>query len=375
VRRLLVLAVLALLSCREQARDLPAWPPGLLISAETPAFARFLEALAQLERTPLARIAGALHARLPECPQLEAQSQDGDFEALLSGLRCADLAGPLAKLHQERGAHALAFVLPGADGARAFATADLDGAAARIALRWPGAEQALGGFAPGDAAAGPDRLARDARVAHATLLGAGPLDFARWVPEGSQGDRLFRLRSDLFGAALLDGRIELALYAPLEQAAMPRAALALGVRSRAAAEAAAARFLAELESAWALRRTPYAAAGAEGACLPDLHLLPELAPCYALTDGALVVGWNASSLNHAIGTEASAGPDGTVAGGASARFDLDLAAVSAADARLAAARGVAGEPQRWPWRRVRAAASRSGGELTIEIDLEPERTS
>jgi hypothetical protein len=353
----------------------PAFPAGLLVSAETPAFGRFLEALAQLERTPLARIAAALHARLPACPQLEAHSPGGDLDALIEGMRCAEPAGPLAALHEARGKRALAFVLPGADGARPIATADLDGAAARIALRWPGAERALGGLAPGDTAAGPDRLARDARVAHASLQGAGPLDLARWVPEGSQGDRLFRLRSELFGAALLDGRVELALYAPLEQAAMPRAALALGVRSGAAAEAAAARFLDDLEATWSLRRAPFAAGDAAGACLPDLHLLPELAPCYALLGNALVVGWNAASLTHAIGTEASAGPERTVAGGASARFDLDLAAVSAADARLAAARGVPGEPQRWPWRRVRATASRSGGELQIEIDLEPERTS
>ena len=371
----LLLAALALGAGCSRAPQAPELPPGLVLAADTRALAGFLDAVARLERTPLARVAGALRARLPECAQVEAHAPDASLETLVASLRCADPDGPLAPLHAARGRHGLTFALPGERDARALATADLDGAGARVALRWPGADAALAGFAPGDEAAGPDLLASAARIAHANLRGAGPLDLARWVPEGSQGDRMFRLRSELFGAALLDGRIELALYEPLAEAAMPRAVLALGVRNAAAAEVAAARFLDELAATWKLRRTPFEAAGSLGACLPDLHLLPELAPCYALHDSALVMGWNTQSLSHAIGTEASAGPADPVAGGASARFDLDLAAVSDADARLAAARGVDAAAQRWPWRRVRARASRHDGALRIEIALEPEQAS
>lgn len=375
-RRLAVRALLAtaaLLACAREPEV--AWPPGTLLVAETPALAGFLDAVTKLERTPLARAAGALRARLPRCELVEAQSAAGDLEALAASLRCADPQGPLAPLHAARGEHAVAFALPGDPDARAVGTADLDNAAARIALRWPGAAETLAGFAPGDDPAGPDRLSAAERVAHGTLRSAGPFDLAALVPEGSQGDRLFRLRSDLFGAALLDGRVELALYQPLERAAMPRAALALGVRSDGAARAAADRFLASIEASWSLRRAPVAVGDLRGACLPDLHLAPELAPCYAIGDGALVVAWNEVSLRHAIGSEASASPAGTVTGGASARFDVDLSAVSAADARLAATLGLPPLAQHWPWRRIRATAEPARGALQIQIELEPGQAS
>jgi hypothetical protein len=374
-RRLAVgalLATAAVLACAREPEA--AWPPGTLLVAQASALSGFLDAVTTLERTPLARAAAALRERLPACDVVEAQSDAGDLEALAASLRCADPQGPLAPLHAVRGEHAVAFALPGARDARAVGTADLDGAGARIALRWPGAAQALAGFLPGDDPAGPDRLSASERVAHGTLRSAG-LDLAALVPEGSQGDRLFRLKSDLFGAALLDGRIELALYQPLEHAAMPRAALALGVRSEDAARAAADRFLASIETSWRLQRAPIAVGDARGACLPDLHLAPELAPCYAIGDEALVVAWNEISLRHAIGSEASASPAGTVAGGASARFDIDLSAVSAADARLATTLGLAPLAQHWPWRRIRASAEPMRGALQIQIELEPGQAS
>ena len=269
-----LLAAAALLSCRGRESG-AAWPPGLLLVGETRALASLLDATTQLERTPLARAASELRAHLPACPQLEAQAATPDLAAFAASLRCADPQGPLAALHAARGDHALLFALPGPAEARAIGHADLDGAGARIALRWPGAEQALASFAPGDAPTGPDQLSDRERVAHAMLRSAGPLDLAALVPEGSQGDRLFRLKSDLFGAALLDGRVELALYQPLEHAAMPRTALALGVRSEEAARAAVDGFLAAIETSWSLHHAPFADGDRRGACFPDLHLAPR----------------------------------------------------------------------------------------------------
>ena len=352
----------------------PQWPPGLLLSADRSALATFLDSLAELEGTPLARVAGEWETALPGCAQVEASAPDGDPHALLASVRCADPHGPLAAFHATRGAHALALAFPGEGDARATALADLVGGAARATLRWPEPEGRLADLLPGDAPAGPDRLAVADRVAHGRARSAGPLDLAAWVPSGSQGDRLFHLRDRVLSAALLDGTLELALYAPEAGAAMPRTALALGVRQVDAARAAADRFLDEIGAMWQLRRAPFSANAATGACLPDLHLLPELAPCYAVARDALVLGWNEASLRHALGSEAASQQTAAEAA-LPARFDLDLAKLRAADLALAAKLGREPAALRWPWRSVRASAGRDSGALRFDVELLPERAS
>lgn len=375
-RALLAALACGLQSCGEESPE-TAWPAGALLSADTRALASLLDDLARLERTPLARLASELRAALPGCAQLEGSAPDGDLRALFASLRCADSSGPLAAFHAARGERDLAFALPGAPGARAHGTAHLDAAGARFALHWPVLDGALAGLLPGEEPAGADRLAGAERVAHGQVRAAGPLNLAALVPEGSQGDRLFRLRSELFGAAVLDGSVELALYLPEAGAEMPRVAAALGVRHAGAARAAVERFLDEIEASWSVRRLPFEQAAARGACLPDLHLVPELAPCYALTDTALVLGWNPASLRHALASSTTpVAPDASaVSERAAARFDIDLAGVAAADARLAAVHGAERPALRWPWRRLRAQAERRSGALEIELALEPASAS
>jgi hypothetical protein len=373
-RALLAALGCSLLSCGERAPE-ETWPPGTLLSADTRALAGLLDAVSQLEHTPLGRLAAELRAALPECAQLEAHAPDGDPRALFASLRCADPSGPLAAYHAARSERELdlIFALPGAPGQRVQGVADLDGAGARFAVIWPVLDDLLAGFFPGEEPAGADRLAGAERVAHGRLRPAGSLNLAALVPEGSQGDRLFRLRSELFGAAVLDGSVELALYLPEDGAQMPRIAAALGVRHAGAAGVAVEHFLGEIESAWSLRRAPFEHASARGACLPDLHLVPELAPCYVLTDAALVLGWNPASLRHALASgSVDASPD---AERAAARFDIDLAGVATADARLTAVHGADRPALRWPWRRVRAEATRRSGDLEIELALEPANAS
>src|SRR5262245_8257346 len=270
-----------LLLCASCGAEKPetAWPQGLLLSASRPALAGLLASLGQLEGTPLARAAQAWQSALPDCPELEAVAQDGDAHALLASLRCADPLGPLAAFHRERGERDMLVALPGEPGARATVRAKLDGAAARIEIRWPALEGRLSDVLPGDEPAGPDRLAVASRVAHGRARAAGPLDLAAWVPRESQGDRLFHLRDRMLSAALLDGTLEIALYQPLPGAAMPRSAAALGVRQLDAARAAAERFVGEIAATWRMRRTPFTSDAGDGACLPDLHVMPELAPC------------------------------------------------------------------------------------------------
>jgi hypothetical protein len=360
-----------LLACACAKPQGPKWPPGLLLSADRTALASFLDSLAELEGTPLARVAGEWKAALPQCAQVEASAPDADPQALLASLRCADPSSPLAAFHAARGEHALALAFPGDGDARATALADLEGGAARATLRWPEPDGRLADLLPGDEPAGPDRLAVADRVAHGRARSAGPLDLAAWVPSGSQGDRLFHLRDRVLSAALLDGTLELALYPPEVGAAMPRAALALGVRQADAARAAAERFLDEIGAMWRLRRAPFRDEAGTGECLPDLHVLPELGPCYALARDALVLGWNEASLRHALGSETAAAPAADAA--LPARFDVDLAKLRAADLALAAKLGREPAALRWPWRSVRASAGRESGALRVDIELRPER--
>ena len=353
-----------------QAPD-AAWPPGLLLSASRPALAGLLAALEELDGTPLARTAQAWQSALPECAELEAVAPDGDPHALLASLRCADPQGSLAAFHRERGERDLLLALPGEPGHRATARAQLDGAAARIELRWPALDGQLADVLPGDEPAGPDRLAVASRVAHGRARAAGPLDLAAWVPRESQGDRLFHLRDRMLSAALLDGTLEVALYQPLPGAAMPRSAAALGVRQADAARAAAERFVDQIATTWRLRRAPFTSETGDGACLPDLHVMPELAPCYALARDALIVGWNEASLRHALASVEGAPGETALP----ARFDVDLASLRAADQALAARLGREVVPLRWPWRRLRASAERREGALEVQLLLEPERAS
>jgi hypothetical protein len=363
-RAALAALALAAVACGRASEPGAAWPEGALLVARTAALGDLLDRLARLEQTPLAREARAWRAALPACDVVEAHAPEADAGALRAALRCAAPDGALAAVHRERGAHDLVFGWPAA-GAQARGHAALSGAGAlelRVSL-------------PGDAFAGPRALLRPAALApgapvlggadalvHARLRAEGGIDLPALLPPGSQGDELFALRSRLFGAAVLDGTWELALYLPGEREALPRAALALGVRHRSVSEAAAATFLDELEARWPVRRRPFALGDAAGACLPELRVLPGLAPCYVATGRALVVGWNEASLRKALDGSPPALSD---AGGLVA----ELARLPAADARLAAPRAPAGATP-WPWRRLLAEPRASGAGVELRVSLE-----
>src|SRR5262249_17973230 len=145
----------------------------------------------------------------------------------------------------------------------------------------------------------------------------------------SQADRLFRLRSDLFASAVLDGTWEGAVYLPERAGGMPGIALALGFELRSVAVAAAEHFLADLQKTWPVHRSDYRMRAGDGACLLDLNVLPDLSPCYVATGDALVVGWNATSLERALAGPIMPAPD------AAGRLDVNLALIHRADDLLA----------------------------------------
>src|SRR5262249_11740998 len=150
------------------------------------------------------------------------------------------------------------------------------------------------------------------------------------------------------------------------------------------------------QKTWPVHRSVLHLAGAEGACLPDLNVLPELAPCYVATDDALIVGWNPTSLQRALArvsrssqgreadaqrgeAERSAGPreewqaSEVHQGGqdAPARIDLDLALIQRADDLLARAFPDSQPPLRWPWSRVVASGGQSGGAVALHVTFAP----
>jgi hypothetical protein len=360
-RRALLALALGGLSCgREPAA---AWPPGALLAGRAAALRSFAKELARLEGTPVAREARAWASAIPDCELVEAHAEAASLAALRAGLRCAELSGPLAPVHRDRGERDLAFAWPLGAG-RATGSADLSAAGdLDLELELPG--EAFQGpralLRPGPAAPGPAVLGGADALVHARLRPEGGIDLPALVARGSQADRLFALRSRLFGAAVLDGTWELALYLPAAGERHPRAALALGIRHRAVAEAAAARFLDEIEAAWPLRRTPFALGDAAGACLPELRLLPGLAPCYVATGRALVLGWSAASLRKALDGSPAALP---AAGGLVA----ELALLPAADARLSAPELPLGAPV-FPWDRLVAQPLHAGASVGLRLAL------
>jgi hypothetical protein len=295
---------------------------------------------------------------------VEARATSGRLGDAAAQLACAASESPLARLHDLRGERDLAFALPLEDGAH------LLGAVSRAAsgdveleLSLPvgslkGAQKLL---LPGPIPPGPGILATVGAIVRARVRPDGGIDLASLVGEDAQAARLFRLKSELFSGAVLDGTWEIAVYAPGEERPMPDAALAVGFGVRAPAVAAMEGFLREIQETWPVHRSFFEVAGAEGACLLDLAVLPELAPCYVATERALVVGWNPASLRRALAPGARWTGGGAV---------VELARFADVDLRLARAAALEATAFAWPWRRLRAEGERRDDVIRVRVVLE-----
>ena len=340
-----------------------SWPPERCCRRTAPRSRCLLAPLEQLEGTPLARTRPRARAR--RCPNARSSRPsraDGDPHALIAALRCADPRGPLAAFHRR------AATRPGRspclEQATARATAlrgDLDEQPARRRSRCAGPtarRRRAPTCLPGDAPAGPDRLAgARARRARARALRRRSTS-PRWYRADSQADRLFRLRERALSAALLDGTLGAGGLSAGRPARRCRAvALALGVR-RPAARRGRDRALHRRDrrrpgrsAARPSRPTPAAAP----AC-PICHLAARAGAVLCdRAEDALVVGWNATSLRHAL---AGGEPGEDAAGDARPRARRRPARACAPPTSLAARLGLAAAPLRWPWRRLRASARR-----------------
>jgi len=349
------------------------WPSGAALLADTPSLDRFLEHVAQLEGTPLARRAERLRASLPDCPIVEGRAESGRISDLWEALTCATGAADLSALEQARDGWdiALSFPVSGGHGVGTLssgASGDVE-----LELRLPRiAGEGLAGLAlPGAELAGAAELSGSDALIHARVRPRGGLDLASLVPANSQGARLFRLKSELFAGLVLDGVWEIATYLPEEGKAMPRTALALNFSNRAAAVAAMEDFIGNLQESWPVARTFFRLGDADGACLLDLAILPGLAPCYVATDRALIIGWNAASLRKALDGHGDE-RDGL---GDASRAIIDLDRFADADRILAAASQTeaAPEPIRYPWSRITAKAAPDASGFRLNFRFESER--
>jgi len=355
-----VLAIaLAGAGCAGETR--PSLPPGAHVVADGPALRGLLARLEGLEGTPLGRQARTLGERTAGCATVVGSAADGDPRALADALACGGRVAPA--LARVRGDAELLAILPLGAERRLVVRGGRTGSGLVLEARLdpPDLPARAALLAPAPGPVGPAVLDAEGALVHARVRPRDGLDLAKLVPEGSQGDRLFRLRSALFSSAVLGGVWEIAAYMPRAGEPLPPLAVALDVRRRDAAIEAAERFLSDLGEAWPVHRTParFGSPPVPGACLLDLNILPGFAPCYAATERALVVGWNPASVERALPSSAPAvdGPS---------RLTVRLDRLDEADRRLRATRGLApdaGVHRTWGWQRLRVAAA-AGGEGT-----------
>jgi hypothetical protein len=360
------LALLAATPLADCHRSAPTEPSGAWWAGRGPAVRELLGQIAALEGTPLARRAREIAAALPDCEIIGAHAPDGDPSQLAAGARCLNGADPLEAIRRAS-ASDLVFQLARAKSAAVHGTARFHDGALGIDLRWPDPpdDGVLGLLVPGSAPAGPDRLAGAGRLAQLRVRPRSGLDLAALVPAGSQADQLFRLESGILASAVLDGTWEGAVYLPERAVGMPGIAVAIGFSVRSAAVGAMERLVADLQKTWPVHRSELRLPAGDGACLLDLNVLPDLAPCYVATADSVVIGWNRGVVARALGAPAPGAPD------TPARLDLDLARIQRVDELLARALPDAQPPLRWPWSRVLATAGEQDGALALSVTLVP----
>lgn len=313
-----------LLACSEAAPPRET-PNGNWIVGDRAALASLVDALEALEGTPVSRFASSFRARFADCDRFVLHGAPGEsLEGMLERGACGErmevpaaLEAELADTDTDLDALAV-FSFEREDGSRIFGRwAEAAAGQPRLHARFDPGEgtaknPAMALLVQGDEPAGEPGLRGDDALVHARIRPAGGLDLASLVSQGSQADQMFQLRSELFMGALLDGAWELAIYLPRPDQVTPPVALSLDHTIRAGAERAMQTFVQELENTWPIHHSAREIAGHPGACFHDLKLLPDLVPCYVVSERSIVIGWNPESISLALGE--AAGPPTFAAG-------------------------------------------------------------
>lgn len=312
MRPWLTACALALAACGSSAPSGPEIPDGFAIAGRRAALDRLLATFEELPESPAATGAARLRSRLPDCPLLAAAAPREDPERLLASIVCAEARDLPLALADQLGNADVAFALPIGDSGRLVGGLRIDaegGARVEAMLTQAPSEGIASLLIPSEKPTGPANLsARDALL-HARFRPLGGLDLSRLVPEASQADQLFRLRSKLFASTALVGSWEIAMYRPLEGQRVPPIAIAAAIAAPTAARVGLDQFIGEIEETWQVHSVVRKFSDANGRCFFDLRILPNFEPCFVLSDNSLTIGWNPSAIHAALAQSDGIAPD------------------------------------------------------------------
>lgn len=362
-------------ACAVQERFLT--PAGYWLVGDAAATRELLGRFEAFEGTPLASWSKSLRLRLSDCSTFRATTEASSATALVAAIRCGATSDPNDELEGFRAGDPLAFALPVAATGRLVGRLRIDAAGSvRAEARLEGlvATGLASLLLPGSEPAGRATLSTRDILVHARLRPADGLDLAALIDPESQADAMFRLRSQIFLTGILEGAWEVGIYTPGPQQITPPMALALDTAHEKLTAAAMQRFVAELEETWPIHHRAFRFGDHEGACIIDLHILPELMPCYVVVARRLVVGWNPASIHAALGI--SALPTASELGEAGGLM-VYLDRLPEADRVLRESLGQPLDPRPVEsiWKRLRLVGRPDGEAFDIQLELEAPRAS
>lgn len=353
------------------------FPAGAYVAGRVAALKPLLKGLQSLVGTSLAYRAFEIESRLSDCEEFAgAASTEEGVEALWDRLACARLADQPAAVRKLQADADLVFLAPvgrPTDASNApsrligTVRSEPDGTLRLNARFDPLPSGTLGSLlVPSSEGAGPPRLNPSDTLVHGRIRPDSGLDIASLVPQGSQGDSMFKLKSQIFSSAILDGSLEFAIYLPEAEQMMPPIVIAVGTRVEAAAVKAMDAFIADISRTWKFRHVPARFGEYRGVCMVEMQLLPEFDPCYAAAKGMILIGWNRRALLRALEPGSGLGP--ATHGG----VVVHLNRFAAADSALHAA-WVPNAPLPqldYAWQTLQAQLQRVGDEVHLQLVLE-----
>lgn len=349
-------------------------PEGTLWAGDAASARSLLAALEGFSGSPAAVAAGALRERLAGCRSFLAACPAGAQCGLPSTATC-EPAGRLAALADAARGNAR-WIFSWREGERRLVARggeERGRLVVRATYRDDGEASApWQALLPARGAPAPAALATQQALVHLHLRSDRALEALGGMGSGDWAERLFSLRRELFTAMALEGTAELAVYAPREGEVIPPLVLALHVRDRENAVRAMEELLARVRQRWSVTPGRWSLGGREGACLRDLNVLPELAPCYLAGERQVLVGWNERSVRLALAAPATEASPARDERDARSELTLYLDRFAAADSTLARAhRDRAAEVARYPWSRLRVAGRRSGDGYGLLVEALP----
>lgn len=347
------LGVLLLAGCHPREPELPA---GALLAGDSAAAGRLLQQLSGWEGTRVAGWASSRAEQIGGCAEQFTWISDGNER-----LDCE----PLSALSRWSAGHPLVFALPAGPPGRLVGWID-PGATTTLGADLLNPEEVgiWGLLLPDERSPGPFVLSDERALVHGRIRAARVAALASLVESGGQGDAMFGLKSELFTNSVLDGTWEFAIYVPSGDALLPEVALAVGVRSEELARAALDGYIGQVEETWSTAFTR-GIPGLEG-CFENVNMLPELAPCGAIADSTLVVGWNRHSLEHARSAAA-----GTPVEGGLVQVDMGLFPEADRLLSLAFAPNEPAPVVPYPWSKLTLRLNRDDAGLHLALEAWP----